>query len=243
LTAYPVIGKKKSRDLCEAFIQGCPNGARGNVFYGVDQTNLDQWDFVRTGSSKDIYYIDNSYFDKTRGSHFRITKGAVQHSGEGESDGQRFKALALEIKPWRKTGEHIVVCPQSDSFMRDIAGWKNDWLSEAVRSMALVSHRRFQVRNWDRDKIKAASTLPSDLKNAWILATYSSAASVTALLEGIPVACCAGACYGLGVRVIDVEQPIFPKDRERFFGVLADNQWTVDEMRNGTAWNMLTTRV
>jgi hypothetical protein len=238
LIARPVLGKAKSRDLCAAFIQGAPTEAQGEVFYGVDQTNIHHWQRVCTGSEP-WYYIDNSFFDKTRGTHFRIARNAVQHSGEGQSDGQRFKALALEIKPWRKTGSHIVVCPQSDSFMRDIAGWKNNWLSEAVRSMALASNRRFKIRNWDRDKAKASKTLPDDLRDAWILATYSSAASVTALLEGIPVACCAGACYGMGVRVIDIEQPIYPKDRERFFGVLADNQWNVSEMKDGTAWRML----
>ena len=123
--------------------------------------------------------------------------------------------------------------------MREVAGWKNNWLSEAVRTMALASNRRFKIRNWNRDKIRAMATLKDDLKHAWILSTYSSAASVTALLDGIPVACCAGACYGMGVKLIDVEQPIYPKDRERFFGVLADNQWTVDEMRKGTAWASL----
>jgi len=236
--AYPVIGKKKSRDLCEAFIQGCPKGAKGAVFYGVDQTNWDHWQRCSAGGEP-YFYIDNAFFDKTRGTYFRIGRNCVQHDGQGQSEGQRFKALALEIKPWRKDGQHIVVCPQSDSFMRDVAGWKNDWLSEAVRTMALASNRRFKIRNWDRDKIRAMATLKDDLKHAWILATYSSAASVTALLEGIPVACCAGACYGMGVRLIDIEQPIFPKDRERFFGVLADAQWTIEEMRNGTAWRAL----
>lgn len=238
MTAFPVIGKKKSRDLCEAFIQGAPSGARGAVFYGVDQTNWDHWQRCST-NGEPYYYVDNSFYDKTRGTHYRIARNSVQHNGQGESDGQRFKALALEIKPWRKDGQHIVVCPQSDSFMREVAGWKNNWLSEAVRTMALASNRRFKIRNWDRDKMKAMSTLPADLKHAWILATYSSAASVTALLEGIPVACCAGACYGMGVRLIDIEKPIFPKDRERFFGVLADNQFTVSEMKDGTAWHAL----
>ena len=208
------------------------------MFYGVDQTNLHHWKRVNADKS-DWYYIDNSYFDATRGTCYRITRNQVQHSGKGESNGQRFKALKLQVKPWRTTGDHIVVCQQSDSFMRDIAGWRSDWLTEAVRSMALVSKRRFKVRVWNRDKAKAMQTLPDDLKGAWALATYSSAASITALLAGIPVACCAGAAYSMGVRVIDIEEPIYPEDRERFFGVLADNQWTVDEMKSGIAWQML----
>ena len=238
MTAYPVANKAKSRAICNAFIQGAPSGQKGNVFYGVDQTNIHDW--RRCSSSGETWwYVDNSYFDKTRGTHFRVTQGALQHSGQGESSGERFKGLALEIKPWRENGDHIVVCQQSDSFMRDIAGWKSDWLTEARRSMMLSTNRRLRIRTWDRDKARVAATLPNDLKNAWALATYSSAAAVTALLAGVPVACCAGVCYSMGVRVIDVEHPLYPPDRERFFGVLADNQFTLDEMKSGVAWKAL----
>lgn len=238
MKAYPVLGKPKSRDICAAFLQGCPTNAQGACFYGADQTNIDHWQRCRA-SGEPYYYIDNAYFDKTRGTHFRITQGAIQHNGQGQSSGERFRALALQIKPWRSDGEHIVVCPQSDAFMRDIAGLKTNWLSDAVRTMALFSNRRFKVRNWDRNKSILMATLAEDLKNAWILVTYSSAAAINALLAGIPISAADGAAYLMGVNIKHIEEPIYPEDRERFFGVLADNQWTLDEFRDGTAWRML----
>lgn len=241
MNAYPIYGKAKSRDICNAFLQGAPKDAKGNVFYGVDSTNINDWRGC-CARGETWWYVDNSYFDKTRGSYFRITKGALQHSGEGQSNGQRFKSLALEIRPWREYGEHIVICPQSESFMRDIAGWKNDWQAEAIRVMLISTHRGLKIRPWERDKAKAAATLQGDLVNAWALVTYSSAAAVTALLEGVPVACNAGACHSMGVQALDIEDPLYPPDRERFFGVLADNQWTLSEIKDGTAWKWLNER-
>lgn len=238
LNAYPVHGKAKSHDICAAFIQGAPKDAKGEVFYGVDSSNLQHWQRCRA-SGEPYYYCDNAYFDKTRGTHFRITQGAIQHSGQGQSDGKRFKSLALQIKPWRSDGDHIVVCPQSDSFMRDLADWNGNWLDDVVRTLALVSNRRFKVRNWHRDKSVLMATLNEDLRNAWILVTHSSAAAVNALLEGIPVACNEGAAKSMGVQALDIEDPVYPEDRERFFMVLADNQWTLDEIKRGVAWKAL----
>jgi hypothetical protein len=37
----------------------------------------------------------------------------------------------------------------------------------------------------------------------------------------------------------EIEAPRRPEDRERWAGVLADNQWSVPEIRNGTAWKAL----
>ncbi len=237
MTAYPVLGKAKSRDLCLAFMAGC-SGASGSVFYGVDQTNLHSWRRV-SKSGEPYYYIDNSFFDKTRGTHFRIAKNRIQHDGQGQSNGERFKSLALEIKPWRNTGEHIVVCPQSDSFMREVAEYSGDWLSDVVATMALVTNRRFAIRNWDRDKLKLQATLNRDLIGAWILVTYSSTAAIQALLQGVPVSAIGGAASWAGTDPLGIETPFYPEDRERFFGVLADNQFTIEEMKSGVAWRAL----
>lgn len=238
MTAYPVLGKAKSRDICAAFIEGAPQDAKGSVFYGVDQTNIRHWQRV-SRSGEPYWYCDNSFFDKTRGTHFRIGRNCVQHDGQGRSQGERFKALALEIKPWRTEGEHIVICPQSDSFMREVAEYQGDWLSDVVGTIALVSNRSLVVRNWARDKPKLQATLARDLVGAWMLVTYSSAAAIQALLAGIPVSAIGGAARWAGTDPLAIETPFYPEDRERFFGVLADNQFTIDEMRDGTAWNLL----
>jgi hypothetical protein len=75
--------------------------------------------------------------------------------------------------------------------------------------------------------------------NAHALITWSSAAAVMAVLAGVPVVtmgpCAAAPMAGDIADVENLPQP----ERESWAGVLADNQWTLDEMRAGKAWEAL----
>lgn len=240
VTAWPVAGKAKSSLICQAFLAGVQDRREdASVFYGVDRSNIRDWNRVRE-AGQHFYYIDNSYFDATRGAYFRITRDALQHTGIGESDGARFRMIGATIAEWRKSGEHIVVCEQSASFMRDIVRYNGDWLAETISTIRAISpQRRIVLRSWSPDKPALGRSLPSDLVGAWALVTHSSAAAITALLAGIPTISTAGAAAFMGCNLQKIESPFMPDDRERFFSVLADNQWTLEEMKNGTAWKAL----
>jgi len=234
LQAFPVRNKQKSADICQSFLDGAPKDAAGAVFYGVDESNMDGW----LTSQRDFMYIDNSYTDPQRGTYFRVTHNAMQHSGRGVSDGGRFRALGIEIRPWRRFGTHVVLCPQSQSFMR-LAGYYGDWTADTVVALNKVSDRPIRIRLWSADKLKLAQTLHDDLRGAYCLVTHSSAAAITAILAGIP-AICTGACAAapMAGTLGDIDDLPMP-DRLTWAGVLSDNQWTLDEFRDGTAWRML----
>lgn len=253
VTAYPVAHKKKAFDICLAFIRGCGGQIgtkyRGgpSFFYGVDESNRAEWEQALQNKERDpIFYADNSYFDSRRQVSFRVTKNALQHSGIGETDGARFAALGIEIKPWRLAGEHIVVCPQSDHFMKVLAGYDGDWgrpmtWGESVMGNLATQARPVRYRDWSPNKGQLASTLEQDLEGAHALVTWSSAAAVTAVLSGVPVVVqsndCAARC--MAGDPWDFENVGMPGDRLRWAGVLADNEWTLEELTNGTAWRAL----
>lgn len=247
VTGYPVAFKKKSFEICLAFVRGCGGSIGTNlregpaVFYGVDESNADVFNEVRKRGD-DFYYIDNSVFDSARQKYFRVTKNRLQHSGVGESDGKRFASLGIEIKPWRESGEHIVVCPQSLPFMKTVVGYTGIWESAAVAFLKARTQREIRVRGWSPNKSVLASTLGEDLKGAHALMTWSSAAAVTAVLEGVPVIVqgtdCAAAVMGGDGR--SIEQLPMP-DRTNWAGVLADNEFTLSEMTEGKAWSHLQT--
>lgn len=242
VTAYPVSGKRKSLDLCLAFVRGC-GGQIGTdlrpgpaFFYGVDESNVGVWREV-LASGRDYYYCDNSYFDSARQECFRVTKNGLQHHGYGRSDGKRFRALGVEIKPWRAVGEHIVVCPQSEPFMRTMARYEGNWESEIAARLAAVTSRTLRVRSWSANKGKLAATLGQDLEGAHALVTWSSAAAITAVLAGVPVIVEGEDCAARRLSgVIDQIESLPTPERENWAGVLADNQWTPEELTNGTAW-------
>lgn len=245
--AYPQFGKRKSIDICAAFVAGC--GGRVELsgryqggpafFYGINDSNVAVWKAVRE-SGADYYYSDNSYFDATRGTHFRVTRNAVQHDGHGCSDGKRFAKLGITIEPWRRGGgDYIVVCPQSDAFMKTIAGWRGLWLPTAMQAIRQFTSRPTRVREWSPDKKALAATLRDDLEGAAALVTYSSAAAITAVLAGVP-AVCMGPCAArpVSIDIADIESPQYA-ERAQWAGVLADRQWTLEELRAGAAWKVL----
>lgn len=244
VTAYPVAGKKKSFDLCLAFIKGCGGQIAGGrlrdgpaVFYGVDQSNDSIWRDV-LASGHDWYYIDNSYFDAARQQRFRVSRNRLQHSGWGKSNGERFRALGIPIQPWRTTGRHIVVCPQSDAFMKLLAGRSGHWGRQTVEELQRSTGREVRLRPWLRDKGCSSATLAQDLIGAHALVTWSSAAAVTAVLAGIPVIVRASDCAARPMSGTELEALPTP-DRQTWAGVLADNEWTVKELTDGTAWRAL----
>ena len=242
IIAHPVPGKSKAKVICDAFLEGAPRDAKGHVFYGVNDLNVAEWRKVKA-SGEDYWFVDNSYFDVVRGgkasrgstAQFRITKNAVQHSGLGETDGKRFAALGVEIKPWRTGGRTVVICPQSDDFMRNVAEYKGDWLKDTLRGMIQRESVKVKIREWGRDKLTAASTLEADLEDCGALLTYSSAAAVTAVLAGVPaITNPVSPVYGLVQR-----EAAGVDDRLRWAGVLADNQFTLDEIAEGKAWKRI----
>lgn len=237
VTCYPIPGKPKARLLCDAFAAGV-RAAGGSadvcleppaqlkpgvaVFYGVRPAVAHLWEQARA-QGRPWAYIDNSYFDATRERHFRITMNAIQHTGQGSSDGQRFAALGLKVQPMRAegAGDYALVCAQSDEFMRVVAA-DPGWLDRVSRNLDATGHRtviRFK---------HTMRSLQQDLTRARVLVTWSSAAAVTALLGGVRVLCAPQCCATYA-----------GEDRRRWASVLADNQWTVDEIAGGVTWKAL----
>lgn len=265
VTAYPVRGKAKSLEICRAFVEGSggalaldpPDKLHSGAafFYGVDASNAHLWDQV-IAERREFYYCDNSYFDSARQSYFRVTRNRVQHSGFGNSDGIRFAGLGIPVEPMRENEAGcFLFCPQSDWFMRVIArypgaaGMTDAWLEGHQRELKRSYPDRVQVvRHWSPDKKALSVTLPADLIRTYAVVTYSSAAAITALLAGVPAFCsdrCAAwpfssatgvaTANGHGSRLV---RPSIDA-RRNWAGVLADNQWTLDEMRAGLAWEAI----
>lgn len=246
VTCYVSPGKAKSKLLCDAFAEGCggtvadpkrlaPGWA---FFYGVVEQTVPLW--RQALAEGRALYCDNSYFDRGRERYFRITKNAVQLTRIASGDPARLAALGVRIEPWRQGGRHIVVVEQSEAFLR-LAGCEGDWLADTLQALRRASPRPITVRRWNRDKGKAASTLASDLRDAWCLITHMSAAANEALLSGVPVFVtgpCAATPLASGA-LSQVETPLRPEGREAWAAGLASNQWTIDEIRRGIAWKAL----
>ncbi|MDW3204578.1 MAG: hypothetical protein R8L07_03465 [Alphaproteobacteria bacterium] len=228
--------------LAPAFAEGCGGEIqrggpwRGGVaaFYGVKAETEAAWKAARD-SAADWFYIDNAYFG--RGSYFRITRNAIQHDGRGTADPARFLAHGLTIQEWRRRGDHILVCLQSDNFMMRTCGIDPaSWRRGVATALAAHTDRPIVWREKD-----TARPLRDDFRRCWAVVTHTSNVAVEALLAGIPVFLTGpSAARAMGSGDLSrIEDPPMPDGRPAWAAVLAANQWSLPEIRSGRAWAAL----
>lgn len=199
-----------------------------------------RWPLLRQAQAdgRDWYYIDHAYF--SRGKFYRITKNAYQHDGRGESTGERFRGFPrLRIKPWRTSGSHILICPNSAVYFGLHGIDVEQWLADVTTTLRQHTDREIRIR-WKVDRNERPIVL--DLVDAWAVVVFSSAAALDGLMTGVP--CFTLAPFAASVRMglsdlTRIEDPLYPEDRDAFLSVLADHQWTIQEILKGEAWRAL----
>lgn len=232
---------------------------RPAVLYGVDAMTDPLWREI-VAKRHPYYYIDNGYFGSKwqGGNYYRVTKDAPQQDGLtsridvtnlddqthkwllGGSDGSRWRKLGKAIKPWRTDGTYILVAVQSDLWHhRHGHGGADRFADWVVAEIGKYTKRPVIVRG---KPLKGHTEPPllDHIRGAWAVVTHTSNVAVDALLEGVPcftLGQCAAEAMGLS-DLSQIESPVHP-EREAWAAVLADNQWTLDELRDGTCWRAL----
>ena len=94
---------------------------------------------------------------------------------------------------------------------------------------------------WEDPYANQAVTLLQELPTLRAVITHSSGAAITALLEGVPAISESGAASRLTGPLTreNIMSWQRPANREQFAWALADNMWTLDEIRSGKAWGAL----
>lgn len=215
---------------------------RPAVLYGVDKTTLPLWREIER-TRHPYFYIDNGYFRSKweGGEHYRITFGAPQCSGFGSSSGDRWKSLERKIHPWSRAGSHILIACQSD-FWHERHGSQSAiaFADEVSADLREVTDRAIVVRQKPL-KDRTEPPLGQALENCWAVVTHSSMVALEAILTGIPAFVLAPSALGpvSSDDIGAIESPYYPDDRLRWASVLAENQWSLEEIRAGTAWRAL----
>lgn len=243
--SYASLINERSVDFCRAFAQGCggsisnrpdmllPGAVAGfwlpELFSILNAAKVD---------GRTWYYGDKAYFDRNH--YWRITKNAKMHNALGQAKPDRFRQLHLKIKPWRN-GSEILLCPQSDTFFRLNGSTQAAWVKSTTEKIRQYSDRPIRVHH----KIagdKTETIFRNQLGNAWAVVVHSSIAGVQAVLEGIPCFVTDETSTPASFGTTDfskLESPVKPENREQMAWVLADNQWTLDEIKRGAAWEHL----
>jgi hypothetical protein len=194
-------------------------------------------------------YADLGFF--VRETHYRICVGGWsphEYVRAGLPD-TRFKSYGLEVKPWRKSGENIVIAGASGKSAATHGVRHNEW--ERLMSKRLQDIGRpivFRPKQTDPYKSPIGGTIydegPLDrtLANAWALVTHHSNTAIDALIAGVPVYCETGAGAAFSCGIDEIADPPLPEGREQFLADVAWLNWTLDEMRSGECWAHLKDR-
>lgn len=180
-------------------------------------------------------------FDMVAGrsdSTFALARGG--HNGQGWTpDGTgRFEQLGVDVKPWRPSGRHVLVCANR-SFGIPGRMMPMTWPSDVAAQLRSIQKRPVVLRNHPGNDAPKRP-LAQDLANAWAVVVWSSSAGAHALAAGIPVLCAAPfwILKAASGRLDEVDAPPRP-ERGPHFERLAWAQWTLEEIASGRPYRLL----
>jgi hypothetical protein len=227
-----------------AFAKGCGGTITDDLEYLYDGPvaafgSPPVWPLLRRAQAekRDWIYGDHGYFG--RGKYYRVTRNAYQHDGRGPGSAGRFDAFRRPIQPWRSNGRHILICPNSSVYFGLHGMDSARWLREVQATLRKHTAREIRVR-WKHQGRR--NPITNDLRGAWAVVVFSSAAAIDGLIAGVPCVTLApfAATARMGLTdLAQVDTPIYPEDREPFLHALAANQFTMQEMLEGRAWRHL----
>jgi len=170
------------------------------------------------------------------------------------------KRLGIKLKPWKKNGTDILICCQRDG------GWSMGgeqlmpWLVRTVQQIRKFSDRRIVVRFHPGDKnqlnhkrmiaryrlpnviVTHSENILQDFNTAHCVINFNSSPTVAAAIEGIPSIVLDPArsqAAEVAHHSLSEIEKLKSFDRELWVQKMAQMHWTLDELKDGTAWRHL----
>lgn len=187
----------------------------------------------------DYLHVDNGYWKPGRGrpdGYYRLCWRGFYPRFLADAKADRFEKLKVILRPWRTTGKHVLLGLPGEEYGQGL-GWNmREWIEEVKRELPKRTDRPIVIRPRVTD-----APLEDHLKDCWAVVTHSSNIAVDAVTAGIPaiVAEDSPASPVADTSWDDVENPKMP-DRRQWMSSLADQQFTVAEMSDGTAYRYMT---
>lgn len=184
-----------------------------------------------------FYYIDHAYFGRGHGNNYRISRDSYEAGPIRDCPPDRLMSLNIDLRPWRSGGGAILVCPPTQYFC-DAHGCPN-WLQDTVTALRRATDRPIEVRKKPAAG-EPVEPLHSAFSRAWAVVAHSSNVAVEAVVAGVPVFVApSSAAAPMGeVDLSRIELPRRP-EREAWLAHLAYSQFSLAEIRSGSAWRTL----
>jgi hypothetical protein len=198
-------------------------------------------------AGRDFYYIDTGYFGNgKKKTYHRVTRNDVQHFGPIVDRPDDRVPPGVGVAKFRGEGSKILLAPPSQKLLNLYNINLDEWLTRTQTDIRKHTDREIVVRlKQSRSVRQNTDTIQRALDDdVFCLVTFSSIAAVEALLHGKPaITLGPNAAAPLCSRNIsEIETPRGPTlDEVRaLIRHLSYCQFTEAEMRDGTAWRILT---
>ena len=181
-------------------------------------------------------------------------------------DDKRWPLFKLELKPWKQTGNVIVICGQHNTSEQ----WKGlpkpvKWCEQHIKIIRKYCDKPIVIRPHPRDYFEFdvnkyphvrinkpgrdwATYDDTDFKkilnSTWAVINHSSNPAIEAVINGIPVFVSESSlCHDVGnTNVADILQPAMPA-RQNWANRLAYTEWTTEEIGEGLPWKRIRERL
>ena len=204
-----------------------------------------------------------------RNKSFKIGINGVNRKADfanQEVDNKRWPLFGHNLKPWKQTGDNILLLGQHDASEQ----WKgmpsmNVWFEQQINQIRKHTTRPILIRphprnpiGFDTKKYKNVSVarpimdkntiddtnFKDALKNAWAVVNHSSNPAMEAVINGIPVFVSESSlCYDVGNHSLEnINNPKMP-DRQDWTNKLSYTEWFPDEIAKGQPWKNIKDRI
>ena len=251
---YVNPGSRATEKLMKSFAKGC-NGELvsfndGHIKDGLivlrsrsPQANQMVRDCWKTG--QDFIFIDTGYFLNSQAKQYhRVTKNHYQNFKIIDRPNDRwemFQKQGVQMKPWVKDGETILVCPPTDKSMGAYTEIDSaSWTEQAVQSLKnLYPHKKIVIRTKPKlNKRRSGDSLEQSLKDnrVWAVASWQGGVAIEAALLGYP------SFVHIHNAALPVTQsewskgPVYP-NRTAWLHSISYDQFTTRDMESGLAFN------
>lgn len=171
----------------------------------------------------------------------------------------RWQKFEINFKPWKKTGQNIIICGQHDSSEQ----WKdlpdmNAWLLQQITDIRKHTDKNIIIRPHPRNMISVKmagvqTQIPrknpatyddtdfvKQLDTTYAVVNHSSNPAMEAVFNGVPVFTSPSSLsYDVAnTDYKDIGQPKTP-DREEWAHKLCHTEWWIDEIKQGVPWERI----
>ena len=206
---------------------------------------------------RDFYYVDTGYFgnERTVGNPngwkywHRIVKNNLQHGEIVARPDDRFRKFNKTFTPWKKDGRSILIAAPDEKPCKFYGTTKDQWVEHTINKIKQFTDRPIIVRERAPKRIDrvATDTLNAALdRDIFALVTFNSVAAIESIFHGIPAFTMAPCNAASPVALQDltrIDTPYYA-DKDKLYAWachLAYGQFHIDELKNGTAMNLLRT--